>query len=80
MTGTRPSLIMKTFLRFSFLYLFFYQLSIVLDRSPGVAIGKHEQLRIGVDGDEGLNVVRVHKSHNGIDLRLRLSSGSMIGL
>lgn len=79
MAGTRPSLIMKTFLRFSFLY-FFYQHSIVLDRSPGVAIGKHEQLRIGVDGDEGLNVVRVHKSHNGIDLRLRLSYGSTIGL
>lgn len=74
MTGTRPSL--KTFLRFSF----FYQLSIVLDPSPGVAIGKHEQLRIGVDGDEGLNVVRLHKFHNGFDLRLRLSFGSTIGL
>lgn len=34
-----------------------------------------------MDGDEGLDVaVRLHKVHNGLDLGLRVSSGSTIGL
>lgn len=58
-----------------------YQLSLVLDRSTGVSIGVQEHLRVGVDGDEGLDVsVGFHKVHNGFDLGLRVSSGTMVGL
>lgn len=32
----------------------FYQLSLVLDWSIGVAIGVQEHLGVGMDGDEGL--------------------------
>lgn len=55
----------------------FYQLGLVLDWSPGVAVGVQEHLGVGMDGDEGLEVsVGLHKVHNGLDLRLRVSPGS----
>lgn len=59
-------------------FIFSYQLSLVLDASAGVAVGIHEQLGVGVDGDEGLNVARLHKVHNGFDLRLRMNSGPTV--
>lgn len=59
----------------------FYQLSLVLDWSSGVAVGVQEHLGVGVDGDEGLEVAMgLHKVHNGLDLRLRVSSGSTVRL
>lgn len=58
-----------------------YQLRLVLAWSPGVAVGVQEHLGVGMDGDKGLEVtVGLHKVHNGLDLRLRVSSGSMVGL
>lgn len=58
-----------------------YQLSLVLDRRPRVTVGIHEHLRIGMDGDEGLDVaVGFHKVHNGLDLRFGVSPGSVVGL
>lgn len=59
----------------------FYQLSLVLGWSPGVAVGVQEHLGVGMDGDESLDVTAgLHKVHNGLDFRLRVSPGSTEGL
>lgn len=59
----------------------FHQLGLVFDCSPGVAVRIHEHLGVGVDGDEGLDVsMALHKVHNGLDLRFRVSPGSTVGL
>lgn len=60
---------------------FFYQLGLVLDWGPGVTVGVQEHLGVGMDGEESLEVtVGLHKVHNGLDLRLGISTGSMVGL
>lgn len=59
----------------------FYQLGLVLAWGPGVAVGVQEHLGVGVDGNEGLDVtVGLDKVHDGLDLRLGVSSGSTVGL
>lgn len=59
---------------------FLYQFCRVIGRSAFVAIGIHEHLRVGMDGDEGLDVaMRLHEVHNRLDLRLRVCTGSTIG-
>lgn len=59
----------------------FYQLSLVIGWSTDVAVGVQEHLGVGMDGDEGLEVtVGPHKVNNGLDLRLRVSLGSMVNL
>lgn len=61
--------------------ILFYQLGLVLDRSRGVSVGVQEHLRVGVDGDEGLEVtVGLHKVHDGLDLGLGVSLFSPVGL
>lgn len=53
----------------------------VLAWGPGVAIGVQEHLGVGVDGHEGLDVtVGPDKVHDGLDLRLGVSAGSMVDL
>ena len=60
---------------------FSYQLSLVFGRTCGVAIRVQEHLRVCMDGDEGLDVAMgLHKVHNGLDLRFRMSTGTMVGL
>lgn len=58
-----------------------HQLSLVLDGSPGVAVGVQQHLGEGVNGDEGFHVaVGLHKVHDGLDLGLRVSLGATVGL
>lgn len=47
----------------------------------GVAVGVHEQLGVGVDGDEGLEVaVAPDQVHHVLHLNLRVSRGAVVGL
>lgn len=65
----------------AFLKSEYYQLSLVLHWSPGVAVRVQQHLGVGVDGDECLDVtVSLHKIHDGFDFTLRVSSGSTVGL
>lgn len=58
-----------------------YQLGLVLDGSPGVAVRVQEHLGVGVNGDEGLDVAMgPHKVNNRLDLRLRVGPESMVSL
>lgn len=46
-----------------------------------IPIGVHEQLRVGVDRDEGLEVaVALDQVHHVLHLDLRVSRGTMIGV
>lgn len=48
--------------------------------SAGVAVGVHEQLGVGVDGDEGLEVaVALDQVHHVLHLNLRVSRGAVVG-
>ncbi len=58
----------------------FYQLGLVCGCVTGVAVGVHEHLGVGMNGKKSLDVtVGVHKVHNGLHFRLRVSAGSMVG-
>lgn len=58
-----------------------YELTLVLGWSPGVAVRIQQHLGVGVDGHEGLDVAMgLHKVHNGLNLGLRVSPGSTVGL
>lgn len=47
----------------------------------GVAVGVHEQLGVGMDGDEGLKVsMTLDQVHNVLHLDLRVSKGSVVGV
>lgn len=47
----------------------------------GVAVGVHEQLGVGVDGDEGLEVaVAPDQVHHVLHLDLGVSRGAVVGI
>lgn len=49
--------------------------------AAGVAVGVHEQLGVGVDRDEGLEVaVSLDQVHHVLHLDLRVSWGAVVGL
>ena len=63
--------------------LFFlpYQLRLIRHALAGVAVGVHEQLGVGVDGDEGLEVaVALDQVHHVLHLDLRVSRGAVVGV
>lgn len=46
-----------------------------------VSIGIHEELRVAVDGDEGLDVpVVLHEVHDGLDLHLGIGKLAVVSL
>lgn len=58
-----------------------YQLRLVGDVATSVAVGVHEQLRVGVDGDEGLEVaVALDQVHHVLHLDLRVSRWAVVGV
>lgn len=58
-----------------------HQLSLVLAGSFGVAVRVEEHLRVTVDGHKGFDVaMRLNKVHDGLDLRLRVSTRSTVRL
>ncbi len=47
----------------------------------GIAVWVHEQLGVGVDGDEGLEVaVALDQVHHVLHLNLRVSRGAVVGI
>lgn len=58
-----------------------YQLRLIGRISAGVAVGVHEQLGVGVDGDEGLEVaVSLDQVHHVLHLDFRVSRGAVVGI
>lgn len=56
-----------------------YQFSRVERIIAGVSVGVHEQLGVGVDGDEGLEVaVVLHQVHNVLHLYLRVGRRAVV--
>lgn len=74
-----------TFIRFnvphtSSQFIHSYQLGLMGHAAAGVAVGVHEQLGVGVDGDEGLDVaVALDQVHHVLHLNLRVSRGAVVG-
>lgn len=58
-----------------------YQLRLVGDVATGVAVRIHEQLGVGVHGDEGLEVsMALDQVHHVLHLDLRVSRRSVVGV
>lgn len=56
-----------------------YQLRLVGNMAAGVAVRVHEQLRVGVHRNEGLEVaVTLDQVHDVLDLDLRVSRGAAV--
>jgi len=60
---------------------FSYQLRLMGRVHAVIAIGIHEQLRVGMDRDEGLEVaMALDQVHHILHLNLRVSRGTVIGI
>lgn len=68
-------------LRASSRFLLSYQLNLIIYVPAAVAIGVQEQLGVGVDRDEGLDVaVVLDQVHYVQHLHLRVNRGAVVGL
>lgn len=62
-------------------FLLSYQLGLMVCAATDIAVGVHEQLGIGVDRNEGLEVaVALDQVHHVLHLDLRVSRGAVVGL
>lgn len=61
-------------------FLLSYKFSLMGHAAADVAVGVHEQLGVGVDRDEGLEVaMALDQVHNVLHLDLRVSIGAVVG-
>lgn len=66
---------------YSLQLLLSYQLRLIGHAAAGVAVGVHEQLGVGVDRNEGLEVaVSLDQVHHVLHLDFRVSRGAVVGI